>query len=326
MQVVTFGELLLRLDTPGHERFVQARELLARYTGAEANVAVALAQWDVQTFVVSRVPAHEIGQACLNELRRFGVNTDGVVRGGQRLGLLFVETGASQRASSVIYDRRHSSFGEAQPRDFDWNVLLAGKDWLHLSGTAPALGANVVDVLHDALETARRLHVPVSFDCNYRNTLWSLDEARAVLPALLKQVAVFVGSPHDAGQLFDIAGTPAESAEELRRRFGFRCVGLTLREGESATVSRLSGLVADASGSHVSRAYEMQVVDRIGGGDAFTAGLIFGLASGWAADRVAEFATAASCLKHSIPGDFNLVSLDEVQRLVDTGSAGPVRR
>ena len=326
MQVVTFGELLLRLDTPGHERFVQAREFVARYTGGEANVAVALAQWGARARAVSRVPAHEIGQACINELRRYGVDTAGIVRGGQRLGLLYVETGASQRASNVIYDRLHSSFREARPGDFDWNALLAGTDWLHFSGTAPALGANLVDVLHGALQTARRLNVPVSFDCNFRSTLWSRAEARAVLPGLLNDVSVFVGSPHDAAQLFDITGTPSERAAELRRRFALRCVGFTLREGDSASVSRLSGLVCDAGSCHISREYEMQVVDRIGGGDAFTAGLIHGLACGWPIPRVAEFATAAACLKHSIPGDFNLVSLEEVERLVESGDAGPVRR
>jgi 2-dehydro-3-deoxygluconokinase len=326
MKVVAFGELLLRLDTRGHERFVQAGEFLARYTGGEANVAVALAGWGHETFAVSKVPAHEIGQSCVDALRRHGVNTDGIVRGGDRLGILFVETGASQRATRVIYDRQHTSFRDARPSEFDWEAILAGKDWLHFTGTAPALGASVLESLRSALATARRLAIPVSFDCNFRSTLWSQAEAREVLPALMGDVAVFVGSEHDAAALFDIGGSPSESAAALRRRFGFRCVAYTLRQGESASVNRLSGLVCDASGCRTSREYTMHVVDRVGGGDAFTAGLLHGLASGWDAQRVVEFAAAASCLKHTIPGDFNLVSLDEVEQLVTRGEAGPVRR
>jgi len=325
-KLVAFGELLLRLDARGHDRFVQAGELLARYTGGEANVAVSLAQWGLQTFAVSKVPAHEIGQACINYLRRYGVNTDWVVRGGQRLGIVYVEAGASQRPSKVIYDRGHSSFREIEPEEFDWDAILAGKDWLHFTGTAPALGEDVVGVLQDALRTARRLGVMVSFDCNYRSTLWSAEEARGVLPGLMQYVDLFAGTSHDAEMLFDIAGSTADSAAELRRRFGFGCVAYTLRQSPSASVNRLAGLLCDETGCWTSREYEMLMVDRIGGGDAFCAGLIYGVMSGWEPQRTVEFAAAASCLKHSIPGDFNLVSLEEVRQLVETGEAGRVRR
>jgi 2-dehydro-3-deoxygluconokinase len=326
MKFVAFGELLLRLDTKGYERFVQAGELTARYTGGEANVAASLAQWGHEALAVSKVPAHEIGQACINYLRRYGVNTDWIVRGGERLGILYVETGASQRPSKVIYDRGHSSFREVQAQDFDWETILAGRDWLHFTGTAPALGESVLRVLEDALRTARRLGLTVSFDCNYRSTLWSVEEARRVLPGLIEHVDLFVGTSHDAETLFDVAGPPADSAARLRQKFGLKRVAYTLRQSPTASVNRLAGLLCDAKGCWTSREYEMHLVDRIGGGDAFTAGLIHGWTSGWQGPQIVEFAAAASCLKHSIPGDFNLVSLEDVRQLVETGEAGRVRR
>lgn len=326
MKIVAFGELLLRLDTKDHERFVQAGEFTARYTGGEANVAASLALWGHEANAVSKVPSHEIGQACVNYLRRFGVGTDWVVRGGDRLGILYVEIGASQRASKVVYDRGHSSFREIRAEEFDWDTILAGKDWLHFTGTAPALGPNVRAVLEDALRTAKRRGLTVSFDCNYRSTLWSVDEARATLPALMPYVDLFVGTTYDTETLFDIPGLPHQSAARLREEFGVHRVGYTLRRDASASVNRLAGLLCDAKGSWSSQEYELHLVDRIGGGDAFAAGLIHGIASGWEGQQVAEFAAAASCLKHSIPGDFNLVSLAEVQQLVETGEAGRVRR
>jgi len=326
MKLVAFGELLLRLDTRGRARFLQAGEFAARYTGGEANVAVALALWGHETFAASKVPAHEIGQACINELRRYGVNTDWVVRGGRRLGILFVETGASQRPTKVIYDRESSSFREIEPGEFDWDAVLAGTDWLHFTGTAPALGPNVLRVLEEALGTAKRLGVRVSFDCNYRSTLWNLEEARAVLPRLMPYIDLFVGTSHDAEALFDIPNTAGESAVRLREKFGLQRVAYTVRQSPSASFNLLGGVLCDASGCSASRVYEMHVVDRIGGGDAFCAGLLHGIASAWEAPQIVEFAAAASCLKHSIPGDFNLVSLEEIRELAETGEAGRVRR
>ena len=325
-KVVTFGELLLRLDTPGHDRILQAEQFTARYTGGEANVAVALAQWDVDTFAVSKVPAHEIGQACVNMLRRYGVNTDHVLRGGDRLGILYVETGASQRASKVIYDRADTSFRTLKRGELDWKAILSGRDWLHITGTAPALGENVRAVVREGLRAAKRLGVTVSLDVNYRASLWPVAEARRVLGGLLRDVDVFVGTKHDAAALFDIGGEPAESAQALRKRFGLRVVAYTLRRGEGASAGSLSGLLCDAKGVHESRCHDMQFVDRIGGGDAFTAGLIYGLLSRWTARRVIEFAAAAGCLKHSIPGDVNLVSLDEVEALADGAATGRIDR
>jgi 2-dehydro-3-deoxygluconokinase len=331
---VAFGELLLRLDAKGYSRFVQAEEFTARYTGAEANVAVSLSGFGWETWAVSKVPEHEIGQACINGLRRHGVNVEHVVRGGERLGLLYLETGASQRPTKVIYDRGHSSFSEALPEEFDWARILEGKDWLHFAGTAPALGPGIVRILEDGLRMARKLGVTVSCDSNYRSKLWSVEEAARVLSGLLGSVDVFIGGRGDAERLFGIAAEPgappddaaAAQARELCRRFGFRAVAMTLREGASASVNRLAGLFCRDGHCHVSRRHEIAIVDRIGGGDAFTAGIIHGLGSGWDGQDVAEFAAAASCLKHSIPGDFNLVTAEEVQDLIRGDGGGRVRR
>ena len=326
-KVVAFGELLLRLDAKGHERFVQADGFAARYTGGEANAAVSLAQWGVETLAVSKVPDHEIGQACINYLRRYGVNTDRVLRGGQRLGVIYVETGASQRPGKVIYDRAGSSFSQVHPREFDWDSILAGAEWLHFTGTAPALGPGALGALKAGLRAARRAGVTVSLDCNYRSTLWSVEQARAVLPGLMKHVDVFIGTRYDAELLFGVSGDSASaSAAAMRQQFGLRAVAYTLRQGDSASVNRLAGLLCDANGCWTSRQYEMHVVDRIGGGDAFTAGVIYGLLSGWKGQETVEFAAAAACLKHSVPGDFGLVSLAEVRELTATGQAGRVRR
>ena len=325
--VVTFGELLLSLCTKGHDRFVQAEEFVARYTGAEANVGVSLAHFGFEAYAVSKVPAHEIGQACINYLRQYGVNTDYIVRGGERLGLLYLETGASQRASKVIYDRAHSSMREVQRDEFDWDAILAGKDWLHFSGTAPALGANVVAVLTDGLQAATRLGVKVSCDCNYRSKLWGPEEAGRVLSGLMPHVDVLVCGREDAEKLFQVhADNDCEAAMRLKELFNLDYVAMTLRQGVSASVNRLAGLLCDGAACHVSREYELQIVDRVGGGDAFTAGLIYGLLSEFDPRHTIEFATAASCLKHSIPGDFNLVTADEVEQLLAGDASGRVQR
>lgn len=332
-RIVTFGELLLRLTTKAHARFTQAREFEAGYTGAEANTAVSLAQFGMETFVVSRVPSHEVGQACVNALRAYGVNTDYIVRGGTRLGLLYVEPGAAQRASNILYDREHSSFQEASPNEFDWETILAGKAWLHFCGTAPARGANVVGIVAEACRTARRLGVKVSCDFNYRSKLWSLDEARRVMTGLMEYVDVGIGGAQDAEQLFGIAATRnddngiADAAERLRARFGFDCVAMSLREGDSASANRFGALLSVGGQVFYSREYVIDaIVDRIGAGDALAAGLIYGLLSGAEGQRTIDFAAAAACLKHTIPGDFNLISVEEIERLMAGESGGRVNR
>jgi 2-dehydro-3-deoxygluconokinase len=334
-RVVTFGELLLSLSAKGNHRLVQAEEFTARYTGAEANVAVSLAHLGVEAYAVSKVPAHEIGQACINALRKYGVHTDFIVRGGDRLGSLYMETGASQRPTKVIYDRAPSSFRQFRLDDLDWDTMLADKNWFHFSGTAPALGKEVVEVLTAGLTAAKRLGVTVSCDCNYRSKLWSHADAGKMLTTLMPHVDVVLCGKDDPQKLFGIeptavADSPLEHAENMselmRERFDLDCVGMTLREPVSASVNLWSAILRRRDGVYRSRRYEIQIVDRVGGGDAFAAGLIFGLLSEYEPQRAIEFATAAGCLKHSIPGDFNLVTREEVEQLLGGASSGHVNR
>jgi 2-dehydro-3-deoxygluconokinase len=291
-----------------------------------------LAHFGIEVFAISKVPAHEIGQACINALRKYGVRTDHIVRGGDRLGSLYMETGASQRPTKVIYDRAPSSFRQIRPDDLDWEAILADKDWFHFSGTAPALGKEVVEVLVLGLKAAQNLGVTVSCDCNYRSKLWSKEDAGRMLTSLMPHVNVVFCGKDDPEKLFGIApespsaSGPEEMAELLRRRFDLEAVAMTLREAVSASVNRWSALLCRSQGIHRSRCYEIQIVDRVGGGDSFAAGLIFGLLSEYEPQKAIEFATAASCLKHSIPGDFNLSTREEVEQLLAGAPGGIVNR
>ncbi len=339
-KIVLFGELLLRLAPRGFGRLVQADELEVRYTGAEANAGVSLANFGMEAYAVSRVPDNDIGQACLNYLARFRVDTRHVARGGERLGLFYLETGAAQRPSKIIYDRGRSSFSTCGPGTFDWDRICEGKDWLHFSGTAPALGTGVVEALKEGLSAAKRHGLTVSCDLNYRAKLWSPADANRVMSALMPSVDVLVGNEEDAEKVFGIraAGADVEAgkldgasyrdvAEQLKKRFGMSRVATTLRESVSASANGWSGLLSDATGHYVSRRYDISpIVDRVGAGDAFTGGLIYGLLSGLPPQECVDFAAAASCLKHSIPGDFNLVSVDEVKALMAGRSSGRVQR
>ena len=337
---MTFGELLLSLGSKGYQRLAQAEEFTIRYTGAEANVAVALAQFGVEAFVVSKVPAHEIGQACINALRRFGVNTDYIVRGGDRLGLLYLEAGASQRPSKVIYDRAQSSFCCWRRDELDWETILAGKDWFHFSGTAPAQGREVLDVLAAGLATARRLGLTVSCDLNFRRKLWVPEKAREVMTGLMEYVDVLFTNEEEAANVFGIAAQESDVsagrisqhgyenvAAQLQRKFHFKYVSISLRESLSATVNNWSGMLCDGKRCCTSRKYHIDhIVDRVGGGDAYSAGIIYGLLMERDLQETVEFAAAASCLKHTIPGDFNLVSLDEVLALMGGDASGRIQR
>jgi 2-dehydro-3-deoxygluconokinase len=307
---------------------VQAERFTARWTGAEANVAVSLASFGHEAQVVSRVPEHELGDACLNGIRRFGVRVDHVARGGERLGLLYVEAGAGQRPTKVIYDRGCSSFATSSPQDYDWEHILDEADWLHFSGTA-ALNESTVAIIEEALRTARRRGITTSCDPNYRAKLWTPEEAGRALGRLLPSVDVLIGGAEDAGKLFGIgvpdgltdADAVSAGAEGLRRRFGFRAVAFTVRAGSSTSATSLGGFLLHEGSPCSSRQRETAAVERIGGGDAFAAGIIHGMLSGWDSARTVEFAAAAACLKHTIPGDFNLVSVREVEETV-TGADG----
>ncbi len=337
--VVLFGELLLRLNAEGFSRLVQSDRLQVYYTGAEANVGASLVNWGYEALVVSRVPAHEIGQACVNYLRRYGIDPRYVQRAGDRLGLFYVESGASQRQSKVIYDRRDSAFTTFSDEGLDWDQLFAGRRWFHFAGTAPAVAERLVPVLQRAGAAARRQGVTVSCDLNYRRKLWTPAQARQTMTALMAFVDVLICNEEDAEMVFGIKANDSDVrdgrlsragyedvARQLQTQFGFSRVAITLRESISATVNDWSALLFAEGAAAFSRKYHMHVVDRIGGGDSFAAGLIFGQCEGWSVPDTVEYAVAASCLKHSIPGDFNLVSKEEVATLLAGDGSGRIQR
>ena len=339
MKVVTFGEIMLRLAPEGYLRFIQADKFGATYGGGEANVAVSLAQFGVQAAFVTKLPDNPIGQAAVNSLRRFGVDTSDIVRGGKRIGIYFMEKGASQRPSKVVYDRAGSAIAEADPSEFDWEKILAGADWFHFTGITPALGEKAAAACMAAAKTARKLKIPVSCDLNYRKNLWSKAEAQAVMTDLVKNVDVCIANEEDAADVFgirasntDISGGKLDYAGyksvagQLADKFGFSKVAITLRESLSAFDNNWAAMLYDGKEYCFSKKYAVHIVDRVGGGDSFGAGLIYALLNGYGSQDAVEFAAAASCLKLSIEGDFNMVTVDEVQKLAGGDGSGRVQR
>lgn len=338
-KVVTFGELMLRLAPEGYYRFVQADKLGATFGGGEANVAVSLANYGFDASFVTKLPKHEIGQAAVNSLRRYGVDTGDIVRGGERVGIYYLEKGASQRPSKVIYDRAGSAIYEADKSDFDWKKILDGADWFHFTGITPALNDTVAAICLDAVKAAKELGVTVSCDLNYRNKLWSKEKAGEVMGELCRYVDVCIANEEDASDVFGIkaadtdvtAGTVnregyKDVAKQLADRFGFAKVAITLRESISANDNNWSAMLYDGSDYYFSKKYKMHIVDRVGGGDSFGGGLIAAALSGYDAQDIIEFAVAASCLKHSIEGDYNMVTMDEVVKLAGGDASGRVQR
>lgn len=341
-KVVTFGEIMLRLSTPGHSRFVQADYFDAHYGGAEANVAVALAGYGLKSYLVTRLPKHKIGQVAENALRRFGVDTSKILRGGKRLGIYYLENGAGQRPSSVIYDREDSSFMEMTPGMVDWEELFKDADWFHWTGITPALGESALECLKEACKAAKEAGVTISSDLNYREMLWSIEKAQAVMNPLMEYVDVCIAGREDAqktlGFEIDHPGKDSEEIDEdyffslatqLRDHYNFKMVAITLRESYSATKNGWSAVLSDENECKQpirSRFYEIEIVDRVGGGDSFASGLIYGLLTKDSSNEALGFAVAASCLKHTIPGDFNLVSVEEVEKLNAGGASGRVQR
>lgn len=342
MKVVTFGEIMLRLSPPGYQRFVQAQRFDATFGGGEANVAVSLANYGLESYFVSKLPEHEIGQACLNHLCRFGVHTDYLARGGDRLGVYFLEAGASQRGSKVIYDRADSAVNTLAPGDVDWEVVFDGADWFHWTGITPALSETPHRTLEAACKAAQAAGVTVSCDLNYRGKLWTVEEARATMRPLMEHVDVCIANEEDADRSL---GLKAEStdveageldeegyfrlAEKLKHEMGFETVAITLRESFSASMNGWSAVLhdeADCAEPQRSSRYEIQLVDRVGGGDSFAGGLIYGLLSKEDTKEALEFAVAASCLKQTIPGDFNLATPAEVEALAEGPGSGRVER
>lgn len=341
-KVVTFGEIMLRLATSNHQRFVQASYFEATYGGGEANVAVALSGYGLESTFVSRVPSHEIGEAAIQAVQRFGVHTDYMIRGGKRLGAYFLETGASQRPSKVIYDRADSSVSEMTPDMIDWDTVFDGVDWFHWTGITPAISVNLQETLKKACQVAKSKGVQISCDLNFRSKLWTEQQAQAVMVPLMEYVDVCIANEEDAQKSlgFEAGTTHVEGAnldesgyaqlcKELKAQFNFTTVAITLRESFSATMNGWSAMLHDDQECLEptrSTRYEIHIVDRVGGGDSFASGLIYGLLNKSNSKDALEFAVAASCLKHTIPGDFNLMRVDEVEKLVQSGGSGRVER
>ncbi|PKL83557.1 MAG: 2-dehydro-3-deoxygluconokinase [Ignavibacteriae bacterium HGW-Ignavibacteriae-3] len=341
-KVVTFGEIMLRLSTPGFTRFVQTQNYDATYGGGEANVAVSLSNYGLDSYFVTKLPQHEIGQAAINHLRRFGVKDNYIVRGGERVGIYFLETGASQRASKVIYDRANSAVTQIKKDEIDWKKVFEKTDWFHWTGITPALGKDAQESLIAACEAAKQAGVTISCDLNFRAKMWTQQEARSVMKPLMKYVDVCIANEEDAEKSLGLTaehtsietGVLNESgyfnvALKLKEIYKFKSVAITLRESFSASRNGWSALLLDEKDCkqpYRSSRYEMEIVDRVGGGDSFASGLIFGLLTKSNTKDALEFALAASCLKHSIPGDFNLVSADEVEKLIKSGGSGRVER
>lgn len=341
-KTVTFGEIMLRLSPPRKRRFVQADRFDAIYGGGEANVAVSLANYGLDSYFASKLPENEIGQACLNHLRRYGVGTDYLVRGGERLGIYFLEYGASQRGSKVVYDRAHSAVNDLDPQEIDWEAAFEDASWFHWTGITPALSEGPRRALEAALEAARRAGVTVSCDLNFRSKLWTEEEAQSVMRPLMEHVDVCIANEEDAERSLGLKaeGTDVEAGElseegyfrlarTLKDEMDFSTVAITLRESFSASKNGWSAVLHDDEECREpqrSSRYEIDLVDRVGGGDSFAGGLIYGLLTKASTKEALEFAVAASCLKQTIPGDFNLATTEEVEALAEGPGSGRVER
>lgn len=336
---MTFGEIMIRLNPEGYRRFVQAERFEVSYAGGEANVAVSLANYGMHACFVTKVPTHEIGQCAVNALRKYGVNTKHMVRGGDRLGTYFVEKGASQRASKVIYDRAYSAIALAKASDFDWDTIFEGADWFHWTGITAALGGELPQICLEACKAAKAKGIKISCDLNYRKKLWSTEKAKEVMSELVKYVDVCIANEEDAKDVFGIEaeGTDVNAgklnheayisvAKQICDKFGCEKVAITLRSSISANDNDWAAMLYTDGQAYFSPSYRIHIVDRVGGGDSFGGGLIYSLLSEKAPQDAINFAVAASCLKHSIEQDFNLVSVSEVEALAAGNASGRVQR
>lgn len=339
MKIVTFGEIMLRLAPEGYLRFTQADRLNASFGGAEANVAVSLACFGADARFVTKLPANDIGQAAINSVRKFGVDTSFVVRGGERVGIYYCEKGASQRPGKVIYDRAGSAIATATDSDFDWDKIFDGAGWFHFTGITPALSTAAAEITLTACRAAKKRGITVSADLNYRKKLWSRADAGRTMGEACKFVDYLIANEEDAKDVFgveaensDIDGGKLDRdgyisvARRLTDMFGFKGVAITLRESISANDNNWSAMLYTGGEAYFSRRYAMHIVDRVGGGDSFGAGLIYSLTGNKTPQDAIQFAVAASCLKHSIEGDFNPVTVDEVEALAAGSASGRVQR
>lgn len=329
MKVVTFGEIMLRLAPEGYLRFNQGNKLEATYGGAEANVAISLAHLGVPSSFVTKLPEHDMAQSAINELRKYGVDTSSIVRGGERMGIYFLEKGASQRASKVIYDRAHSAMSEAKQGEFDWDHIFADATWFHFTGITPALSEELAAICLEACQAARARGITVSCDVNYRPKLWTIEKAREVLSELMHYVDVCIANEGQAAGVFEIEGIDERDlGRKLCEKFGFGYVAMTQRKALSASDHRWSAALyeKESEALHQSQVYDIHLVDRVGGGDSFAAGFIYNMVTTGNAKQALEFGVAASCLKHTIEGDYNRVSREEVETLMKGNDLGRVQR
>ncbi len=338
-RIVCFGEIMLRLAPEGYYRFFQNDRMQATFGGGEANVAVSLANYGMDASYVTKLPSHAIGQSAINSLRALGVDTKDIVRGGERVGIYYLEKGASQRGSVCIYDRAYSAIQMAKREDFDWDKIFEGADWFHFTGITPAIGGDLVNICLDACKAAKAKGVKISCDLNYRGKLWTRAEAREAMSELCKYVDVCISNEEDAKDVFgieaentDIYGGKLDKegyksvAKQLMDTFGFEKVAITLRSSISASDNDWAGMLYDGENYCFSKEYHLHIVDRVGGGDSFGGGLIYALLSGKDTQSAIEFAVAASALKHSIEGDYNRVGVSEVEKLAGGDGSGRVQR
>lgn len=338
-KVITFGELMLRLAPENYLRFVQSEKFEATFGGAEANVAISLANYGVDCAFVSKLPEHEIGQMAVNSLRKFGIDTSKIIRGGDRVGIYYCEKGASQRPSKVIYDRANSSIANAKTSDFSWSSIFKGVTWFHFTGITPALSDNMAKITLKAVKEAKKRGITVSCDLNFRKKLWSKEKAGEVMGEICKYVDYCIANEEDAKDVFGIEADNTDInsgkldregyisvAKKLTDRFNFKGVAITLRESISANDNNWSAMLYTDKKAVFSKKYAMHIVDRVGGGDSFGAGLIYSLLNNYDSQKAIEFAVAASCLKHSIEGDYNMVSIKEVETLANGNASGRVQR
>ena len=338
-KILTFGEIMLRLMSEDGHRLLQTNKLEATFGGGEANVAVSLANYGEDAAYLTCLPKNAIGQAAINSLRYFGVDTTRILRQGDRVGTYFVEKGHSQRPSTVLYDRKFSAVAMSEPKDYDWDKLFEGVDWFHFTGITPALSTSLAQTCKEALLAASQKNIKVSCDLNYRKNLWSTELAKEIMSALMPYVHVCIANEEDADKVLGIKAEGADVeggkldyegyksvAKQLVNAYGFEHVGITLRTSIDANNNNWAGMLYDRNDTYFSRTYEIRVFDRVGGGDSFSGGLIYALKNNYDPQKAIEFAVAASCLKHSIEGDFNRVSLSEVNSLMKGNATGRVQR
>ena len=338
-KVVCFGEIMGRLNPEGYLRLTQAQKLEFSFAGGEANVAVSLANFGLPASFVTKLPDNDLGKSAIKTLRAYDVDISDIVWGGERLGLYFVEKGASQRPSKVIYDRKNSSIATADIGDFNWDAIFHNAGWFHFTGITPALGDNVADICMKACECAKKKGLTVSCDLNYRGNLWSGEKAGEVMGGLMPYVDVCIANEEDAEKVFGIKAENSDVengkldhsgyvsvAKQLHDRFGFSKIAITLRGSISANDNDWAGMLYMDGKGWFSRSYQIHIVDRVGGGDSFGGALIYALLSGYSPQGAVDFATAASCLKHSIEFDFNQVTIKEVENLVGGYGSGRVQR